>query len=240
MNGMVPPAVVIVFLALFVYAFVRAARGQRASKRALFRNLAHARGLRYVPEDDGPAKRFALDLDGIEQFRFPSPGKNRTAHDVVTGELDGRPVILFRCMTRFYEGDAREWFVAGVTAEATIAERCSVEFFEGSRGPGSRYLRDPVVLNKTAESFCLVVRAASTESAGRFLTEDSLQWLVEEARNLTFRPEIQIRADRVAVYPADRNTSVEAVGDLEKLLEFALRVAREAVLARDETVLCGD
>lgn len=221
------------FVGLLVYAFISAARKQRAKKSAAFRDLAQGKGFHYEPQDDGKAERFAKDLDGLGQFVSPSLGR-LIPQDVVVGTLRGTDIVLFRHMTRFYEGYSREWFVAGIRARTDIAARCSVEFFENKVAVPSMYLKDPILKEKNVGPFHLVVRAPSLASAGKILDDKVLERLGNLACKVPFRPEIQVRETRVAVYVAERNTTIETVGHLEKLLDFSMSVAASCLSTIEE------
>jgi len=224
MKDVLIPLGLITFLGLFVYALISTARKQRKTKTAAFSDLARGRGLRYEAADDGKAQQFAQDLEGLGQFKSPSLG-DLIPTDVVSGVLGGMPVVLFRHTTRYYEGYSREWFVVGVSAGTSIAERCSVQFFKSRVATDSMYLKDPVVKEKKAGPFHLLVRAPGQASAGKMLDDDVLLRLSSLAGDLPFVPEIQVRANRVAVYLAERNATVESARDLQKLLDFSIVVA---------------
>jgi hypothetical protein len=164
------------------------------------------------------------DLDGIGQFHSPSMG-DVIPKDLVRGTIEGMGVVLFRHSTLFYEGDAREWFVAGVRSNADIAERCSVQFLEHGASKDTMYLRDPVVEEQETGSFQVVVRAPNRASAGRMVDGDVLRKLSSLADMLSFRPEIQVRGPRVAVYPADRNESVENAAVVGQILDCCRHIA---------------
>jgi hypothetical protein len=143
----------------------------------------------------------------------------------VTGTVRDAPVVLFRHRTKFYEGYSREWFIAGVTAPAGIADRCSVEFLKGTASTASMHLKAPSLKELDAGHFNVVVRAPDETSAGRMMDDSVLKQLGDLARELPFRPEVQIRADRVAVYLADRNATPESAETLLMLLDFSIKVA---------------
>ena len=223
MKDVLIPAGLLVFISIFAYAIVASARKQRKLKREIYRDFAESEGLHYQATDDGRARRFARDLDGIGRFRSPSLG-DVIPQDVVSGKIDGKDVILFRHQTRFYEGYAREWFVAGLTISSAIAGRCSVQFLNGTATKDSMYLEDPVIKEKDAGPFRLVVRSPNQVPARRVLNERVLERLASLAHDLPFRPEIQVRGNRLAVYPAGRNANVNSVEGLSKLLEYAQQV----------------
>ena len=76
-----------------------------------------------------------------------------------------------------------------------------------------------------ARAFKVVVRAASSPCAGKMVDDDVLRRLGGLAAELPFRPEIQVRENRLATYLADRNATVDDVETLQSLLDFARSVA---------------
>ena len=224
MKDVLIPLGLLLFIGLFVYAIVQTARKQGRAKASVFQDFADRYGLRYLEEDDGKAQDFAGDFDGIGRFSSPSLGKV-LPEDVVDGTMDGSAVILFRHSIRFSEGWAREWFVTGVISNEPIAERCSVQFCRGRADKGTMYLEDSVVKEHNAGGFDLLVRSASASGAGKFVDEGILERLAGLAGKLPFRPEVQVRGNRIAAYLADRNATVEDAETLETLLKFTNDVA---------------
>jgi hypothetical protein len=49
----------------------------------------------------------------------------------------------------------------------------------------------------------------------------TLQKLFQEMANLPWRIDMQVRKDRLAVYPSSRNFQLKSVQDLERLAEFS-------------------
>jgi len=224
MKDVIIPFGLIIFIGLFIYAIIHSGRKQRESKSNIFRGFAENSGFSYLIEDDGKAQEFAHDFDGIGQFSSPSLGKV-IPKDVVIGKLNGLDAILFRHSIRFSEGWAREWIVAGVTIGKTIAEKCAIQFCTARADKSTMYLPDPVMKELKIGSFNMVVRAIRPSSAGDILNDGVLKQLAERAENLSFRPEIQIRGNRLAVYLADRNASLDDIGELLSLLDFAKSIA---------------
>ena len=221
MKELLIPLGLVVFIALFAFAIIHTARRQRQDKARVFRDFADRHGLRYREEDDGTAQAFAEGFDGIGRFNSPSLGKV-IPKDVVWGKMDGVEVILFRHSIRYAEGWAREWFVAGVTIAEPVAKHCALQFLEVKANPDAMYLQTPVIKEILAEQFNLAVRAASPSHAGRFTDANLLKRLSGLAGELSFRPEIQVRGNRVATYLADRNATIDDVATLERLLAFTL------------------
>jgi hypothetical protein len=224
MKDVLIPLGLLLFVGFFLYAIIHTGRKQRKAKATVFRDFADKNGLRYQEEDDGKAQVFAQDFDGIGRFSSPSLGQV-IPKDVVHGIMNGTEAILFRHSIRFSEGWAREWFVAGVTNAETIVERCAVQFCKGRADKSTMYLRDPVVKEHKVGSFNLVVRAAYPSYAGKIVDDGVLKQLAVLARNLSFRPEIQIRGRRIVAYLADRNATVGDVETLENLFEFTKNAA---------------
>ena len=217
----------VVFIALFAFAIIHTGRKQRKAKARVFKEFADRHGLRYREEDDGDAQVFAEGFDGIGQFSSPSLGKV-IPKDVVHGELNGVKVILFRHSIRYAEGWAREWFVSGLTSAEPIAKRCAIQFFKSKTHPNSMYFQDPIVKDHRVAPFNLAVRAASQARAGKFIDPNVLNRISGLAAELPFRPEIQVRGNRVAAYPADRSETIDDVATLERLLAFT-RSASQAL-----------
>jgi len=224
MKDVLIPLGLLLFVGFFLYAIIYTGRNQRKAKASVFRDFADKNGLRYKEEDDGKAQVFAQDFDGIGRFSSPSLGQV-IPKDVVHGIMNGTEAILFRHSIRFSEGWAREWFVAGITSGETIAERCAVQFCKGRADKNTMYLQDPVVKEQQVGRFNLVVRAAGPSAAGKIVDEGSLKQLGDFARNLSFRPEIQVRGKRIVVYLADRNATVDDVETLEDLFRFTKNAA---------------
>jgi len=224
MKDLLIPIGLLAFIIVFVYAMIHTARKQRKSKQEIFKDFANKNGLRYLAEDDGTAQAFAQDFDGIGKFHSPSLG-TIIPKDVVNGVLNDMPVILFRHRTRFMEGYTMEWFVAGLTAAESIANGCSIQFCKKKSSKDTMYLQHDVVKELPIGSFYMVVRADSPSDAGHFMDDPALNQLAELAENLSFRPEIQIRGQRVTAYLADRNATIETVEALEELIRFNQNVS---------------
>gem|GEM_PF-1296249 len=219
MKDVLIPLGMLLFIVLFAYALIHTARKQKKSKAGVFKAFADRFGLRYRQEDDGTAQGFAKDFDGIGRFFSPSQGKV-IPKDVVAGVIEGASVVLFRHSIRFGQGWAREWYVAGVTGAEVVAERCAVQFCNKRSDKTTMILQDPVVKEKKAGPYSLVVRAPDSAAAGSVADDTVLEQLAGLAENLSFRPELQIRGRRIAAYLADRNASVE-LETLKSLLDFA-------------------
>lgn len=229
MKDLLIPLGLLVFIALFAFAIIHTARKQRKAKARVFRDFADRHALRYLGEDDGSAQAFAEGFDGIGRFSSPSLGQV-IPKDVVRGDMNGVKVILFRHSIRYSEGWAREWIVAGVTCAEAIAKRCAIQFFEGKVDHRSMYLQDPVVKEQRAGSFNLAVRAASQAHAGKLIDANVLNRISGLAGELPFRPGIQVRGNRVAAYPADRNATIDDAEALARLLAFTRSASKAAAI----------
>jgi hypothetical protein len=217
------PFAALAFIGLFGFAMVHEGRKQRRQKIRKYKAFASQKALRYLAKDDGTAQAFAGDFDAIGRFRSSSLGEV-IPEDVVSGTAAGTWCILFRHYIRWSEGDSREWFVAGVKADEPLAQRCAVQFCAKRTQRSTPYLVDPAVKEENVGEYDLVVRAPAPADAGRMMEEDFLRHLGRLAGELPFRPEIQVRGDRVIAYLADRNATLED-GTLADLFEFARRVA---------------
>jgi hypothetical protein len=224
MRDILFPLGLLIFIGLFTYALIRAGRKQRKAKSQAFLEFTIRHGLRYQEEDDGKAQRFAADFDGVSRFRSSSLGK-KIPKDVVSGTIEGNPIVLFRHSIRYSEGWAREWFVAGLTRPDPIAGRCAVQFCKKNADKNTMRLPDAVVKERNIGSFTMVVRAPTPADAGRVEDDRILAQLAELADKLSFRPEIQIRGNRIIAYPAGRNASIDDVDTLEELVDFTRRAA---------------
>jgi hypothetical protein len=224
MKDILIPLGLLLFIVLFGYAIIHTGRKQRKAKSRVFRDFADKYGLQYQEIDDGKAQAFAKDFEGIGRFNSPSLGKV-TPKDIVYGIMDGLEVIFFRHRIRFSEGWEREWFVSGVISAETIASRCAVQFCRGSEDKSTMYLQDPIVKERRVGPYNIVVRAASLSDAGKIVNESVLERLSGFSRDLSFRPEIQVRRNLLVTYLVDRNATVDNMETLENLFEFTRRVA---------------
>ena len=144
--------------------------------------------------------------------------------DVVDGKIGGMKIIVFHHGTRFTEGFAKEWFVAGISAVESLADRCTIQFCRKSLNEDSAYLTDPIVKEYKSAKYRLIVRAPDSPSTGLFTDNRILDLLGSLAVNLRFRPEIQVRGKRIVVYLADRNSVIDHSDDLENLVNFSRKV----------------
>lgn len=214
-------------IGLLAFAMIHTARAQRRAKTRLLTDFAHQHGLRYRDKDDGTAREFAQDFDGLGRFRSSSAGE-AIPTDVVTGRLHGAESIFFRHHIRLGEGWGREWLVAGISADHPLAGRCAVQFCRRRTDKSSMYLQDPVLKELRIGTYNLVVRAASPVNAGRLADESVLEQLGHLAAELAVRPEMQVRDNRIAAYAASRNATIEDMTTLNALHRFVARFAAVA------------
>lgn len=224
MKDVLIPLGLLLFIVLFGYAMVHSARKQRTDKKKVFEEFAREQGFSYLDEDDGKVQAFAQDFDGIGRFWSPSLGKV-IPKDVVSGTTNSSKAHLFRHSIRYSDGWAREWFVAGVTAADHIADRCSVQFCKEGSDKNTMYLQDDIVKEQAVGPFNMVVRAESSSYAGKILNDNVLKQLASLAENLPFRPEVQVRGNRIIAYLADRNATIDDVNIISRLFEFVRKAA---------------
>lgn len=218
---------VLLIMGLLVVALLRVAPRHEKEMNNAFEELAMRRGLRYQAEDDGRVQEFAGHFDGLGELGSASSGGS-DPKNVVSGVLDGQRIFLFRQGTRHSEGSAPEWFVAGLELKNPLADRCSVQFCRRKADRETTYLADPIVKEQQIGSFDVVVRAGDPSGAGRLIEEPILGQLAARAEQIAFRPELQVRGNRVIAYPADRDTAIDHANDLDHLLGLAKRTARIA------------
>ena len=227
MGDLLIAIVVALGIGVLAYGIVSGGRRQRQAGRAVFRTFAEGAGLTYVAADDGTAQDFARDMDGIGRFSSPSLG-TLVPTDVASGLIDGHRVVAFRHVSRFDEGNAREWLVAGVEAPTAIASRAAVQFLTPRGSADTLYLEDPIAKEHDVAGARVVLRSPTPDAAGALLQEQRLEALADAASRLPFRPELQVRDHRVVAYPASRNASLDGVDQLTALIQFALEAAKIA------------
>ncbi|MDZ7828128.1 MAG: hypothetical protein U5K33_01145 [Halofilum sp. (in: g-proteobacteria)] len=183
--------------------------------------------MRYFGEDDGRVAEFAGDFDGLGALASSSEEGAR-AREVVNGVLDGQGMFVFRQGKASSEASAPAWVVAGLELKKPIADRCAVQFCRNSADREVDYLADPVVKEHEVGASTVVVRARDAAGAGRLVEERVLEQLVDRAGQLPFRPEMQIRGNRIIAYPADHHTTIDHRKDLDHLMGLAKRAANVA------------
>ncbi len=213
---------VLLIMGLLLVALLRVAPRHDKEMTNAFEELAMRHGLRYRARDDGRAQEFARDFDGLGRLGSPSsPGSE--PRNIVTGVLDGQRIFVFRQGTRHSEGPGPEWSVAGLELKKPLADRCSVQFCRGEADRETTYLADPIVEEQQMGSFNVVIRASDPSGAGRLVEERILGELADRAMEIAFRPELQVRGNRIIAYPADRDATIDHANDLDLLMGLAKR-----------------
>jgi hypothetical protein len=211
---------VLSFIALFIYAFVKEARKQKKQQSFFFKKLAERKGWTYIKEDDGTAQHVAHDFEGIGVFSSPSLGKIIPCN-VVLGRTKVGRCCLFEHYTRIYEGYAMKWFVCVVETQNDLGGSLVVQ----SRGTAGTitdnfYTGQKIFIEDDwARGFRLYCNDKAPKK--EMLPMGTLQRLFREMANLPWRVDMQVRKDRIAVYPSNRNFQLKSVQDLERLIEFS-------------------
>lgn len=222
MEDVLIPLGVVLVMGVIVVALIRIAPRHQKELNNAFEEFAMQHGLRHQAEDDGQVREFAGDFDGLGDLDSASrDGLHLT--DVVSGVLDGQRIVVFRHGPRQSGESAPEWFVAGLGVKNPIADRCAVQFCRGESDRETTCVADPIVKEHEVGAFTIVIRAGDAASAGRLVEEDVLEKLAARAGQLSFRPELQVRGNRVIAYPADRGTTIDHASDLDGLLGLAKR-----------------
>ena len=220
MKDILIPIGVLLFIALFLYAIVKEGRKQQKGPNVFFKKLAKRKGWKYLKEDDGTAQRLAYDFEGIGVFSSPSLGK-MIPRNVVLGRTKVGRCCLFEHYTRIYEGYAMKWFVCLVEAQNDLGGSFVVQ----SRGKAGTitdnfYTGHKITIaDDWAKGFKLYLNDKAPKK--EMLPMGTLQKLFQEMANLPWRIDMQVRKDRLAVYPSSRNFQLKSVQDLERLAEFS-------------------
>ena len=214
---------VLSFIALFIYAVVKEARKQKRERNVFFKKLADSRAWQYIKEDDGTIQRIVHDFEGIGVFSSPSLGKIIPCN-VVIGRMKAGRCCLFEHYTRIYEGYAMKCFVCVVEAQNDLGGSFVVQ----SRGKTGSITDNFYTGQKLsieddwAKGFTFYCDGKAPKK--KIIPMGTLQKLSQEMANLPWRVDMQVRKDRLAVYPSSRNFQLKSVQDLERLIEFS-RVA---------------
>ena len=214
------PVGVLLFIALFIYAFVKEGRKQKRVQNVFFKKLADRRGWKYIIEDDGTAQRLAYDFEGIGVFSSPSLGK-MIPRNVVFGRTKVGRCCLFEHDTRIYEGYAMKWLACVVKAQNNLGGSFVVQ----SRGKAGTitdnfYTGQKILIKDDwAKGYRLYCNDKIPKN--EIFPMGTLQKLFQEITNLPWRIDIQVRKDRLAVYPSSRNFQLKSVQELERLIEFS-------------------
>jgi hypothetical protein len=213
---------VLVVMAVIVVALLRIAPRHEKEMTNAFEEFSMQHALRYFAEDDGRVPKFAADFEGLGDLG-PGSAQGAMPRDVVSGVLDGQHLIVFRYGARQSEGSEPEWNVAGLEVKNPLADRCAVQFCRGELDREETCISDPIVKEHDAGSFKVLVRAGDAAGAGRLVEEEVLEKLAARAEQVAFRPELQVRGNRVIAYPADHGTRIHHANDLDGLMGLAKR-----------------
>ncbi len=214
------PISVLLFIALFIYAIIKEGRKQKREQSFFFKKLSERKGWKYIKEDDGTAQHVAHDFEGIGVFSSPSIGKIIPCN-VVLGRTEIGRCCLFEHYTRIYEGYAMKWFACVVEAQRDLGGSFVVQ----SRGKAGA-ITDNFYTGKKIpikDDWARGFRLYSNDKASikEILPMGTLQKLFQEMANLPWRIDVQVRKDRLAVYPSSRNFQLKSVQNLEQLIEFS-------------------
>lgn len=220
MKDILIPIGVLLFIALFIYAIVKEGRKQQKGPNVFFKKLAKRKGWKYLKEDDGTAQRLAYDFEGIGVFSSPSLGK-MIPRNVVLGRTKVGRCCLFEHSSRIYEGYAIKWFACVVETRNDLGASFVVQskkkagtitdnFYSGQKIPIEDYW---------TKGFRLYCNDKAPKK--EMLPMGTRQKLFQDMANLPWRIDMQVRKDRLAVYPSSRNFQLKSVQDLERLIEFS-------------------
>jgi hypothetical protein len=220
MKDVLITAGVLSFIALFIYAVVKEGRKQKRQQSSFFKKLADRRGWKLIKEDDGTVQRLAQDFEGIGIFSSPSLGK-MIPRNVVLGKTKVGRCCLFEHLTRIYEGNAMNWTVCLVEAKDDLGGSFVIQsggkagtitdnFYAGQKNS---------IEDDWAKGFRLY--GSGEASKQNILPMRTLQKIIREMANLPWRVDMQVRKNRLAVYPSSRNFGLQTVEDLERLIEVS-------------------
>jgi hypothetical protein len=211
---------VLSFITLFIYAFVKEGRKQKKQQSSLFKKLADRKDWEYIKEDDGTVQRLAQDFEGIGVFSSPSLGK-MIPRNVVLGRTKVGRCCMFEHHTRIYEGYAMNWTVCLVEAKDDLGGSFVIQ----SRGKAGTITdnfyagQKQSVEDDWAKGFRLYCSGEASKQD--ILPMQTLQKIIREMVNLPWRVDMQVRKNRLAVYPSSRNFGLKTVDDLERLIEVS-------------------
>jgi hypothetical protein len=211
---------VLSFITLFIYAFVKEGRKQKKQQSSLFKKLADRKDWEYIKEDDGTVQRLAQDFEGIGVFSSPSLGK-MIPRNVVLGRTKVGRCCMFEHHTRIYEGYAMNWTVCLVEAKDDLGGSFVIQ----SRGKAGTITdnfyagQKKSVEDDWAKGFRLYCSGEASKQD--ILPMQTLQKIIREMVNLPWRVDMQVRKNRLAVYPSSRNFGLKTVDDLERLIEVS-------------------
>lgn len=221
------PLLVVALIGLVV-VIVGTARRQRAGLQGQFREVAQQTGLDYLSEDDGTAEALAQGFDPSRFARFTSPSLGRLRpRNVVHGQVSEGKACLFSHATRRTEGDARQWIIAIVEAEAGPSGggfiECASHEVRRVKEIGGRPAVD--FADDPAFDRAFRITAEVPAAARHRLHAMGRRAILAAVAPLTFPVDLQIIGGRVALYPAARNYDPENAQDLARLLAAAQEIA---------------
>jgi hypothetical protein len=221
MIDILAPLGLLAMLAIVAVVII-AARRQRATQQDIYKAFADHAGFSYREIDDGTAETLSQGFEDFARFSSPSLGP-KPAANVVTADLKDGRLCLFTHGTREVEGEAREWFVCLTERQGTPCAdaviRClprNVRRVAVVGGPPAVPFADDPTFDTHFE-----VRSNDADSARRCLTSRAREFLVTQANDLPFMPEVQLLERRIAAYPAGRNESIDSGKKLSALVDFA-------------------
>jgi len=114
-----------------------------------------------------------------------------------------------------------KWFVCVVEAQNDLVGSFVVQSMEKTRSiTDNFYAGQKLSIEEDwAKGFWLYCNDKGLKKG--MLPMGTLQKIFQEIANLPWRIDMQVRKDRLAVYPSNRNFQLEAVEDLERLIEFS-------------------
>jgi hypothetical protein len=217
-----------VLIAAFVAALILTARSQRAAKGMAFREFAAEAGYAYLPEDDGQAEVLSEGFQGFAQFDSPALG-HVAPRDVIRAQHSEGHVVAFHHGTRVCENQGREWFVCNVRLAGNVGTSLAIVPLGGPavpRWPGFNRLELPEE-PRLSRAFEVWVES---DDGRQVLKRTVCEYIASCVETLAFRPEVQIREDRVSAYPANPNYDVTTKEELRQLVEFTRGLARRLQL----------
>ncbi|AKB85514.1 hypothetical protein [Methanococcoides methylutens] len=211
--------VIVAVILLFPILLVKEARKQKKTSMSVFESYAISHGWTYMQKDDGTIQKLAKDFQSIGRFNSPSLG-NIIPENVVIGSVPEGKIYLFQHYVRIYEGNALQLDVCILELEKPIIDRLIIRFKKGK----SRLTNDLYTMPELDIDPKWTNDVAIYKNDPKFkdvLDDSTLTTLVQKANNLPWRTDLQIKNNLLAVYIAERNSSVESENDLSLLIDFA-------------------
>lgn len=226
MIDILAPLALLAMIGLVVAIFL-AARKQRQARGAIFESLAASSRLRYLSSDDGTAEAMAEGFEGFGRFYSPSAGKLEPK-DVVMGELPEGRMCAFTHRTREVEGEGRQWCICIIDTNRQLCESALIRPRRSKWATTREVGVDPEVSFTEDPSFSeqFFVRSKHSQEVKECLNPTARELLVTTSSQLPFGPEVQIRQQRLAVYPTERNVDLESEETLSRLVELTRKLSR--------------